>query len=223
MRVTFAIRTLATLGCLACGQVTDDTGQGSPVDTDAERLDVVHQMATMLTGEFDSSAQADEMSSYYNVHLWGCAAEAPALDGTALYIEQALTTDQSSPYRQRLYLLAELDPEDEGLPRARSAIYKFTSPGALIGACERQEELTFELDDLELREGCEVDMTWTGSHFEGGTTGQGCTSTNGGDYSVSDIELYEDRIESWDRGYYSSGIQAWGATDGPYIFERVAD
>jgi len=180
-------------------------------------------MAIMLTGEFDSSAQADEMSSYYNVHLWGCAAEALGMDGTALYIEQALTTDQSNPYRQRLYLLTELEPGDDELPRARSEIYKFTSPGALIGACERAEELAFELDDLELREGCEVDMVWTGTHFEGGTSGQGCTSTNGGDYSVSDIELYEDRIESWDRGYYSSGIQAWGATEGPYIFERVAD
>ncbi len=204
---------------ISCSSYESDTAEA--VDQPEDSFDVVAQLAVMLSGEFDSSDQAAEASSYYNVHLWGCEAEAPDLDGVALYIEQALSTDQNNPYRQRLYLLTELEASEDGDARAQSIIYRFTSPAALIGTCAEGELPSFELDELELREGCEVELTWNGTSFVGGTTGQECSSSMGGDYSVSDIEIFDDRIESWDRGYYDSGIQAWGSTDGPYIFERV--
>ena len=206
---------------LGCANVDQDSA--SAQELELEEFDPVAQLAMMLSGEFDSSAQAAEMSSYYNVHLWGCAAEARQLDGVALYIEQALSTDQGSPYRQRLYLLSELELGENGEPRARSEIYKFVSPSSLVGSCAEGLVPSFDVTDLELRDGCEVDLMWTGTSFEGGTDGQDCSSTNGGDYSVSDIELYDDRIESWDRGYYDSGVQAWGSTDGPYVFDRIDD
>jgi CpeT protein len=206
---------------MACASVEQDSASGQELER--QEFDPVAQLAVMLSGEFDSSAQAAEMNSYYNVHLWGCAAEAPQLDGVALYIEQALSTDQGSPYRQRLYLLSELELGENGESRARSEIYKFISPSSLIGSCAEGVVPTFDVSDLELRDGCEVDLIWTGDSFEGGTEGHDCSSTNGGDYSVSDIELFDDRIESWDRGYYDSGVQAWGSTAGPYIFDRIDD
>lgn len=208
---------------VACASATEDTASNVEAEAEVDAFDPVAQLATMLSGEFDSSAQAAEMPSYYDVHLWGCDAEAPELDGVALYIEQALSTDQRNPYRQRLYLLTELEASENGEPRARSAVYAFSAPSQLVGSCADGIVPAFELDDLELREGCEVDLTWNGETFIGGTTGEDCTSTIGGDYAVSDIEIFEDRIESWDRGFYNSGAQAWGATEGPYVFDRLND
>jgi hypothetical protein len=30
-------------------------------------------------------------------------------------------------------------------------------------------------------------------------------------------------MESWDRGFDAWGNQVWGAAEGPYIFDKVAD
>jgi len=216
---TFCRTAYVLILCISCSSYESDTAEA--VGQDENSFDVVAQLALMLSGEFDSSDQAAEARSYYNVHLWGCEAEAPDLDGVALYIEQALSTDQTNPYRQRLYHLTQLEPSEDGEARAQSVIYRFTSPAALVGTCAEGGLPSFALDELELREGCEVELTWNGRSFVGATTGQECSSSVGGDYSVSDIEIFDDRIESWDRGYYDSGVQAWGATDGPYIFERI--
>lgn len=213
--------TYALILCISCSSTESDTAE--LVTQNEQEFDATAQLSLMLSGEFDSSGQAAETSSYYNVHLWGCEAEAQGLDGMALYIEQALSTNQNNPYRQRLYILTELEPSEDGLPRAQSTIYQFESPTGLVGTCAEGNLPSFELDELDLREGCEVELTWNGTSFLGGTTGQECSSSMGGDYSVSDIEIFDDRIESWDRGYYDSGVQAWGATDGPYVFKRIDD
>ena len=58
--------------------------------------------------------------------------------------------------------------------------------------------------------------------FYGGTVGTGCASTlRGAAYATSEVELFPDRLETWDRGYDAGGAQAWGATGSGYVFDRV--
>jgi len=53
--------------------------------------------------------------------------------------------------------------------------------------------------------------------------GDGCESTlRGAAYATSEVRLTLARMESWDRGFDRPGTQVWGATEGPYIFERVS-
>jgi len=64
-------------------------------------------------------------------------------------------------------------------------------------------------------------MEWKGDHFEGGTVGEGCESTlSGATYATSEVTLDASTLESWDRGYDAEGTQVWGATAGPYVFDR---
>ena len=30
-------------------------------------------------------------------------------------------------------------------------------------------------------------------------------------------------LASWDRGFDEAGVQVWGATEGPYVFDRLSD
>ena len=60
--------------------------------------------------------------------------------------------------------------------------------------------------------------------FAGGTRGEGCESTlMGARYATSEVELRDDGLDSWDRGFNAQGMQVWGATAGAYRFVRRAD
>ena len=48
-------------------------------------------------------------------------------------------------------------------------------------------------------------------------------SARGASYATSEVELREERITSWDRGYDGEGLQVWGATEGPYRFDRQSE
>jgi len=59
-------------------------------------------------------------------------------------------------------------------------------------------------------------------YFEGSTVGEGCgSSLRGAAYATSEVELWPTYLRTWDRGFDARGEQVWGATEGPYVFERV--
>ena len=70
---------------VACASATEDTASNVEAEAEVDAFDPVAQLAVMLSGEFDSSAQAAEMPSYYDVHLWGCDAEAPGWMASPLH------------------------------------------------------------------------------------------------------------------------------------------
>jgi hypothetical protein len=60
--------------------------------------------------------------------------------------------------------------------------------------------------------------------WEGGTEGKNCQSArSGARYSTSRAKLVAGRMESWDRGYDLEDRPAWGAREGPYVFERRSE
>ena len=193
-----------------------DTGPAEEV------FDVAGELATRLSGTFDSSEQAEEDYSYYSVQLVACAVEAPTLGETVLYVEQALTDSPEAPYRQRLYVIEALDDAEDGSPRARSSIYTIDNEDDAVGLCDDDAVWTFEAEQAELRDGCEVDLTWDGEQFEGETGEATCPSDlNGASWATSVGTVQDDRIISWDQGWDDNGNQIWGATEGGYIFLRL--
>ena len=60
-----------------------------------------------------------------------------------------------------------------------------------------------------------------GGKFVGSTNGKECESTmNGATYATTEVTLTSKQLLSWDRGYDARDKQVWGATMGPYKFDR---
>lgn len=175
-------------------------------------------LAAYLTGTFDSEAQSKTDFAYYAIQLTTCAISLPELGERVLYVEQARMDTPSQPYRQRLYVIEPLDPPQT---RAVSRIYELIKPSVAVGLCDDPASPTLTLADVVEKEGCGVEMEWIGTQFEGGTVGKDCASSlNGASYTTSEVTLTHDTMSSWDRGFDAQDVQVWGATKGPYVFDR---
>ncbi len=192
-----------------------------PVDAGAPAVDgeapsPLEEVAALLSGRFDSVDHAREDPQYFEISLRVCAAEAPSMGSHVLYVEQAVMGSLDEPYRQRLYVL-----EQEG-ERVRSVVWAFEHPERLVGWCDALLRPEVEEALPVLRPGCAVTLERQApQHWAGGTEGARCLSSlRGATYASAEVELWADRLESWDRGYGGDGAQVWGATAGPYRFLR---
>lgn len=187
------------------------TGRHDVVDADLLRF------ASMLTGEFSSSAQAQRDTSYFHIHLSMSRIWESRTDGVWLYVEQAMATRPDAPYRQRVYRLTRIG-NDEFL----SDIYTIRNASAVIGAQRSEEKraaLTYE--QIDLKNGCGVRMLGSCFGYVGGTDGTGCPSDlRGASYATTVITLKSGILVSWDRGYDAKGNQVWGAVNGGYEFVK---
>lgn len=194
---------------LACGEKSSD-------DTAVEAFDVLGEFASHLTGSFDSSQQAIENQSYYDVSLTACAVSVDGIDTPTLYVEQALSDKLNQPYRQRIYVLSQIDEVT-----VKSEIYELDTPGAYIGFCSSDEIQSVSFESITLKDGCAVELQWNDEGFIGETAVGTCKSDmNGASYATSIVETTSSKITSWDQGWDSNDQQVWGAVDGPYIFIR---
>jgi hypothetical protein len=199
---------------LACANPdVDDTH----VDTEPPAVDHVAAVAERLSGRFDSSAQAAEDRTYYNISLVTCAVSAPELGDTVLYVEQAVADTPSEPYRQRLYVVAE---STDG---AATTIFELDRPADAVGLCDGSDAPTYTAADVDERVGCGVILTvQDDGSYTGSTEPEACGSDlNGATWASSIVTLTQDRVESWDQGWDDQGTQVWGATAGPYVFDRI--
>ena len=209
-----------TAGEVAAGEVT--AGEVTAGDMNAEEIkaEITQKAYEWLMGHFDSSAQASAQPSYFSIQLLSCEVEATEIGDRVLYIEQAPVSNANEPYRQRLYYVESIIDEN-GEIEVISNVYSVNNSNALIGLCDRDDRPSFTLNDVSLREGCAVHLNWIEDHFEGGTRGEGCSSTLGGaSYATSEVYMNADTIRSWDRGFDRNDDQVWGATDGAYEFIR---
>ena len=180
--------------------------------------DPASRLTRYLTGTFDSEAQSITNPQYFAIQLKACRIALPELGERVLYIEQAQLQQPQNPYRQRLYVVEPgADPETQ----ARSRVFELLDPAVAVGLCDDPASSTLTAANAEEKAGCAVELTWMEDHFVGGTQGNGCPSTlNGASYATSEVTAYEDRLETWDRGYDANDQQVWGAVAGPYIFDR---
>ena len=233
IRTTALAATVLALAAAACDGADDETsttsssttssgagggGGGGVGGSGGDAFDPVDTLQTYLTGKFDSEAQSLSDPTYYAVQLWTCAVNAPTIGERVLYVEQALLDSLAQPYRQRLYVV---EPGVNPATDAVSRVFELAAPNGFVGWCQSPLAAEITADQAFEREGCRVEMTWLGDHFEGATPGKACLSDlQGATYATSEVEAYADRIESWDRGWDATDQQVWGATAGPYIFDR---
>ncbi len=206
---THLIALLSLVVVFACQQMP--TQQDATADLD--------ELASLMTGSFSSAAQAETDTNYYDITLhmypiW--ETKNPAVRW--LYVEQAVSSMQQKPYRQRVY---KVEIVNESI--WKSSVFTLPDPETCIGKWKKPaffDALTEA--DLTLRTGCAVFLKQMGDkHFKGSTDPKACGSTlRGASYATSVVEVMEDRIESWDQGFDANDEQVWGATEGGYVFLR---
>lgn len=178
----------------------------------------LQELKSMMTGSFNSSAQAQQDTNYYDItlHMYPIWEDK---EGEWLYVEQAVTRMQDKPYRQRIYKL-EATPGNI----YKSYVFTLKEPKKYIGAWKEENGFAdFSMSDIELKEGCEVVMSKDKNDmFKGKTGKKTCPSSlRGASYATSEVRVLPDRIVSWDQGWDAEGKQVWGATLGGYEFLKV--
>ncbi len=177
----------------------------------------LEQLHNYMQGSFNSANQAKTDSNYYNIllHMY------PIWEtkGTFLYVEQSLSSMSNNPYRQRIYELARVSDST-----ISSTIYELPNDSLYIGQWKNKtlfDSLT--ITDLKLRKGCDVILKQiTENSYKGGTIDRNCLSNfRKSVYSTSQVEICENQIISWDRGFDNDDNYIWGAEKEGYIFDRI--
>lgn len=178
-------------------------------------LGSVDELHRLMTGSFDSRAQAGADESYYAIalHMYPIWEDQ---EGKWLYVEQSLYDGQDAPYRQRVYKL-EQGKKGEFLSR----VYTLPNPDDFIGAYKTPAKFNdLKPEDLIEREGCAVFLTRDADGtYRGSTNKNDCQSSlRGASYATSRVSINQSFVQSWDQGFNAAGEQVWGATEGGYMF-----
>jgi CpeT protein len=224
MRFSLLLFSLLIMACASKKNTTPSAPEPpappatSSVTTD-RRMDSFTFLRLCMTGEFSSELQSKKDSDFFSIHLRMVPIWKQSPTAFYLYVEQAVTTSLNKPYRQRIYeVVKETDSTFV------SYIYELPNDSLYIGA-QADSPLFSKLKpaDLTKKDGCEVRLTYNESlsMFSGYTGENTCPSNRqGASYATSIVEITEERMISWDRGFDSGGNQVWGATKGGYIFDK---
>ncbi len=192
---------------VAVAQKTKSDKADSPLET----------LQKAMKGSFNSAAQAEKDTTYFNISLNMHPIWKKNDDQTKwLYVEQAMSAKPEKPYRQRIYKLTQVKPNV-----FESAVYELPTPEKYIGAWETKDAFDgLSPEKLIVREGCSVMLQLDNDgNYIGKTDDKACASTlRGATYATSQVSIFKDKIVSWDRGFDSGGKQVWGAEKGGYQF-----
>ncbi len=185
--------------------------------TQEKTVDELKELFGLMQGSFNSEIQAEVDSTYFNIslHMYPIWED----KGNFLYVEQALNTRQDSPYRQRIYEVTQLNDSVFS-----SAIYTIEHDSLWIGKWKTPKAFdSLTMDKVSKKEGCEVLLKrLKPNYFKGKTGDRTCKSVlYGASYATSEVEILEDKIISWDRGFNDKGEHIWGAEKGGYIFNKI--
>jgi hypothetical protein len=189
----------------------------SKSDTKVKEDTELEELFALMQGSFNSEIQSQVDSTYYNIslHMYPIWED----KGNYLYVEQALNSRQNKPYRQRIYEVKRLTDNTFS-----SAVYNLNIDSLWIGKWKNPKAFdSISLNEIALKEGCEVILKRISkNHYMGKTGDTTCVSTmRGASFARSEVEILEDKILSWDRGFDSDGNYVWGAEKGPYIFNKL--
>jgi CpeT protein len=179
----------------------------------------LEHLTVFLTGSFSNAEQARGDQNFRATTLHISPIWTDRADGPWLYLEQALADAPAHPYRQLVYQLATRP--DHSL---EVRIFELPDPIAATGAWKDPALLSkLAPTNLVPRAGCtQILRLQSGGTFQGGTEGQGCTSTlRGASYSTVEVSVSNLQIITWERGYNAAGTQVWGSIHGGYVFKRV--
>ncbi len=207
---------VALAGCAGSAQ-SDSASPGGK----SRKSGSLDYLTSVMTGSFSSEIQSKEDTAFYDIRLEMVRIWTDRTDANWIYVEQALATYLDRPYRQRVYKLTE---EPDG--RFRSVVYTLSEPTRFINAWKDPAAFsTIGPANLELREGCDIVLTWEPDRelYTGKTGDKTCESNlRGARWATSEVELGKDGMISWDKGLDDDGNQIWGAETGGYRFNKLA-
>lgn len=197
----------------SCNETKTLVSEVEKVDTELQDL------FSIMEGSYNSANQAAIDSDYFDISLhmypiWEA-------EGNFFYVEQALSSMSDKPYRQRIYELTRLTDSTFS-----SAIYLLDIDSNWIGKWNTPEAFdSISIADISLKVGCEVILKKIGDkHYKGSTGDKTCLSDfRGAKYASSEVEVFENKLSSWDRGFDSLDLHIWGAEKGAYVFDKLSD
>jgi CpeT protein len=173
----------------------------------------------MMQGFYSSAAQSKADTSYFDIRLKMVPIFTERKNEYWLYVEQAMSTSEDKPYRQRIYQLQW----DAATNSVTSTVYTIKEGEKYYGAWQDAAKLAqIKMQDFELRKGCTIFLKKTKKGYAGSTHKSDCESNlRGAKYATSIVKIKKKKIVSWDQGFDANDKQVWGAVKGGYIFERI--
>ncbi|WP_319419781.1 chromophore lyase CpcT/CpeT [Pleurocapsa sp. FMAR1] len=178
----------------------------------------VTTLARWMASDFSNQAQAYANPPFF-AHIRVCMRPLPddLLDGTSLFLEQAYDFMLNQPYRLRVIKLKVAGD------RLELENYKVKEQEKFFGASRNLDLLnTLTGDLIEKMEGCDMDVTWTGSSFQGEIKpGKACIVERQGKITYLDnsFEITNNKLISYDRGRDPETNElVWGSVAGPFEF-----
>lgn len=175
------------------------------------------KLAKMMSGSFNNLEQTARDSQFLRIQLkidriW----HKTKSSSIWLYVEQALMKHADNPYRQRVYEVKQLAPN-----QFLSEVYLLKNPGLYISNLKGIENLT--KDSLLKKAECSVYLEKKSNElFVGGTKGKACASElKGAKFATSEVEIAPQGMKTLDRGFNGSDKQVWGSERGAYDFKKL--
>lgn len=178
----------------------------------------VTTLARWMASDFSNQAQAYANPPFF-AHIRVCMRPLPddLLDGNSLFLEQAYDFMLNQPYRLRVIKLKVVGD------RLELENYKVKEQEKFFGASRDLDLLsTLTANLIEKMEGCDMDVTWTGSSFKGEIKpGKACIVERQGKITYLDnsFEITDNKLISYDRGRDPETDELiWGSVAGPFEF-----
>ncbi|ELR99333.1 chromophore lyase CpcT/CpeT [Gloeocapsa sp. PCC 73106] len=179
------------------------------------------KLASLMAADFSNQQQAYANPPFF-AHIRVCMRPLPYefLSETSLFLEQAYDCMLDVPYRLRVLKFTSVDGHIE------LENYKVREQEKFFGASRNLELLkNLQPEQLELLEGCDMTVEWTGSSFKGLIKpGKACIVERKGKktYLDNSFEIDEQKLISFDRGFDPETNElVWGSIAGPFNFVRI--
>lgn len=192
--------------------------QNSSIFDNIVKSNDVSALMKEMTGTFTTAKQAELDTSYFDITLNMHPIWKSNKTAKYLYVEQAITSQQDKPYRQRIYKILS-----DGSGGFESHIYELYKEERYIGRGKDTDFFDqFDESIMAEREGCTVYIIkHADGSFSGSTRLDHCKSDfKGASYATSIVKIRPNNIMSWDQGFDAAGVQIWGAEKGGYRFVR---
>ncbi len=182
-----------------------------------DKINGLDILSNYMIGSFNSAEQAAADTNYFDIRLDMHRIWKQKTDGVWLYVEQAINREDATPYRQRVYHVEQLKDN-----LFRSTIYKLDSAELYTGLHHNQKlEALLTDENISLLKGCALELEFDGKGFIGATRKGACLNNWGkAAYATSEVEIFEDYMVSWDRGWNEKDEYVWGAEKAGYIFKK---
>lgn len=180
----------------------------------------IQTLARWLAADFSNQEQAFTNPPFF-AHIRVCMRPLPLsfLGDASFFLEQAYDFMLTSPYRLRVF---SLKLTGDGIKLKN---YKLKDEENFYGASRNRQRLE-QLTPGHLEEmcGCDMNVAWTGTGFQGTIEpGKNCIVVRKGKttYLDNSFEIDEHQLISYDRGFDTETDEmVWGSIAGPFQFVR---